>query len=120
MVSPHGPPLRPAQETALGQGFFEVFAYSRRALELVWQTSPRLTIVLALLTVGAGVIPAATARRFSATPEQMAVGASLVGVLSVALGLAGSFQWDVPSGPMMVVVASACFALSLLWPRRHA
>jgi len=38
-----------------------VFAYSRRAIELVWTTSPRLTIALALLTLIAGILPAAIA-----------------------------------------------------------
>ena len=38
-----------------------VFAYSRRALELVWTTSRFLTIALALLTLVAGVLPAAIA-----------------------------------------------------------
>lgn len=38
-----------------------VFAYSRRAIELVWTTSPALTIALALLTLVAGILPAAIA-----------------------------------------------------------
>ncbi len=38
-----------------------VFAYSRRALELVWTTSRPLTFILAVLTVLAGVLPAAIA-----------------------------------------------------------
>ena len=37
--------------------FLGVFAYSRRAIELVWQTSPRFTIFLLLLTLLAGVFP---------------------------------------------------------------
>jgi ATP-binding cassette subfamily B protein len=38
-----------------------VFGYSSRALELVWTTSRPLTITLALLTLVAGVLPAAIA-----------------------------------------------------------
>ncbi len=38
-----------------------VFAYSRRALYLVWTTSRPLTLALAILTVLAGVLPAAIA-----------------------------------------------------------
>ncbi len=38
-----------------------MFRYSRRALELVWTTSRLLTMVLALLTLVAGVLPAAIA-----------------------------------------------------------
>jgi ATP-binding cassette subfamily B protein len=43
------------------QGFFGIFQYSRRAIELVWSTNPRLTIALALLTLIAGVLPASVA-----------------------------------------------------------
>lgn len=38
-----------------------VFRYSRRALELVWSTSRTLTVLLALLTLFAGLLPAAVA-----------------------------------------------------------
>ncbi len=38
-----------------------VFGYSNRAIELVWTTSRSLTIVLAVLTLVAGVLPAAIA-----------------------------------------------------------
>jgi ATP-binding cassette subfamily B protein len=40
---------------------FDVFRYSRRALELVWSTSKRLALVFAVLTLVAGVLPAAVA-----------------------------------------------------------
>ncbi|MCM2310042.1 MAG: ABC transporter ATP-binding protein/permease [Steroidobacteraceae bacterium] len=39
----------------------EVFQYTRHALELVWATSRRLSIALAILTVVAGMVPAAIA-----------------------------------------------------------
>jgi ATP-binding cassette subfamily B protein len=38
-----------------------VFGYSRRAMELVWTTSQALTFTLAILTLVAGVLPAAVA-----------------------------------------------------------
>lgn len=38
-----------------------VFAYSGRAVRLVWQTSPGLTVALAVLTLLAGILPAAVA-----------------------------------------------------------
>ncbi|NRB72055.1 MAG: ABC transporter ATP-binding protein [Xanthomonadales bacterium] len=44
-----------------GDGFFSVFRYSRRALALVWSTNPGLTAVLAVLTLIAGLLPAAMA-----------------------------------------------------------
>jgi len=50
------PPLE-----ATTRGFFGVFRYSRRAIELVWVTNGRLTVFLALLTLVAGILPAAMA-----------------------------------------------------------
>jgi ATP-binding cassette, subfamily B, bacterial len=41
--------------------FLDLFNYSRRALELVWTTSSRLALIFALLTLVAGVLPAAVA-----------------------------------------------------------
>ena len=38
-----------------------VFGYSRRALDLVWTTSPALTLTIGFLTIVAGVLPAAIA-----------------------------------------------------------
>ncbi len=46
---------------ATTRGFFGVFRYSRRALDLVWVTNKRLTVALALFTLVAGVLPAAMA-----------------------------------------------------------
>jgi ATP-binding cassette subfamily B protein len=43
------------------RGFFGVFRYSRRALQLVWTTNRNLTLALAALTVIAGVLPASIA-----------------------------------------------------------
>lgn len=53
-------PKSPRDAARLRQ-FFEVFRFSRRALWLVWQTSPRLTLVLGALTLVAGTLPAAVA-----------------------------------------------------------
>lgn len=58
------------------------------------------------------IIPPAAARRFSRTPEQMAIGAGLIGCAAVAFGLWGSLLWDTPSGPSIVVAAMLAFALS--------
>jgi len=44
-----------------GSRLMGVFRYSRRALELVWTTSRRLTILLAVATLIAGLLPAAAA-----------------------------------------------------------
>jgi ATP-binding cassette, subfamily B, bacterial len=50
----------PVEELTL-RGFFGVFRYSRRAIELVWSTNRPLTLALAGLTLIAGVLPASVA-----------------------------------------------------------
>ncbi|HEX3843699.1 MAG TPA: ABC transporter ATP-binding protein [Steroidobacteraceae bacterium] len=54
------PPAAPVEKLTL-RGFFGVFRYSRRAVELVWSTNRPLTVGLACLTVIAGVLPASIA-----------------------------------------------------------
>ncbi|HBD23253.1 MAG TPA: hypothetical protein DC023_02380 [Oceanospirillaceae bacterium] len=73
-----------------------------------------MKIVGVLLITALLIIPAATARRFAVSPEQMAGFAALVGVVAVVLGLMGSMEWDTPAGPSIVVAALVCFLLSLL------
>ncbi len=72
-----------------------------------------IKIVGVLLITALLIIPAATARRFSATPEQMAMFAVIVGILAVVGGLFGSLQFDTPSGPSIVVAAMMVFVASL-------
>lgn len=65
MANPHGPltPAAPPADNwydALTRNF-AVFAYTRRAIELVWSTNRRLAILLGLLTLAAGLLPAAMA-----------------------------------------------------------
>jgi zinc transport system permease protein len=75
-----------------------------------------MKIVGILLVTSLIIIPAATARRFSATPEAMAVLAAVIGCLAVAGGLAGSMAFDTPSGPSIVVAAFVLFVFSALMP----
>ena len=43
----------------------------------------------------------------------MAAGASLIGCAAVLAGIFGSFTWDTPSGPSIVVAATLLFAVIL-------
>ncbi len=72
-----------------------------------------MKIIGVLLITALLIIPAATARRFAATPEIMALIAALTGAAAVVLGLFGSLRFDTPSGPSMVVAALALFLVSL-------
>ncbi len=73
-----------------------------------------MKIVGILLITALLIIPAATARRFAATPETMAIFASLLGAIAVVGGLFGSLRYDTPSGPSIVVAALVLFIFSLL------
>lgn len=73
-----------------------------------------MKIVGVMLITALLIIPAATARRLSSGPEQMAVISAIVGALAVVGGLFGSLQWDTPSGPSIVVAALALFLLTLV------
>jgi zinc transport system permease protein len=77
-----------------------------------------MKVVGLLLVTSLLIIPAATARRFAGNPEVMALLASLIGCFAVAVGLYGSFTWDTPAGPSIVVAACGLFLLSLLMPKR--
>lgn len=79
-----------------------------------------MKIVGVLLITSLLIIPAAAAQRHSRTPEQMAIGASLLGMLAVGGGLSLSWFEDTPAGPSIVVCASSLFLLSLALPRRTA
>jgi ATP-binding cassette subfamily B protein len=50
-----------APKNNVDKNMLGVFRYSRRAIELVWKTSPALTIGLAIATLIAGILPAAMA-----------------------------------------------------------
>ncbi len=73
-----------------------------------------MKIVGVLLITALLIIPAATARKYSTSPEQMAVLAGLTGLASVVIGLFGSLEWDTPSGPSIVVAALVLFILSII------
>ncbi|MDO4431361.1 MAG: zinc ABC transporter permease subunit ZnuB [Lonepinella koalarum] len=79
-----------------------------------------LTIALSMKFVGALIItslliiPAATARRFASTPENMAIIGVLISMIAVSLGLALSALYNTAAGPSVVIAASLLFTLSLM------
>jgi len=75
-----------------------------------------MKVVGILLVVSLLIIPAATARRISTTPEQMALLAAMIGTVAVIGGLFGSLQWDLPAGPAVVSTATLLFLLVTLIP----
>ena len=78
-----------------------------------------LRLCLVLLITSLLIIPAAAAQRHSRSPEQMAVTASVLGVVAVCAGLSLSWFQDTPAGPSIVVAAAVLFLLSLAIPKRR-
>jgi ATP-binding cassette subfamily B protein len=97
----------PAPESLTLRGFFGVFRYSRRALELVWSTDRGLTLALALLTLLAGVLPASVAY----------VGSLIVDAVLGAIRTAGSaahvLRLVALEGVLIATIAAAQRGLSL-------
>ena len=77
-----------------------------------------MKIVGVLLITSLLIIPAAAAQRHARSPEQMALGASLLGLVAVCAGLALSWFKDTPAGPSIVVSAASLFLCSFALPRR--
>lgn len=73
-----------------------------------------IKIIGVLLITALLIIPAATARFFARTPEQMAGLAAAIGVISVIAGLHGSLAFDTPSGPSIVVAGLVLFLIGLV------
>ncbi len=84
-------------------------------LALALVVAVAIKVVGVLLIAAMLLIPAAVARPFVRTPEQMAIGASVSAVISVLGGLALSLEYDTPAGPSIVCVAAALFVLSSLF-----
>ncbi|MEH6344620.1 MAG: zinc ABC transporter permease subunit ZnuB [Bermanella sp.] len=71
-----------------------------------------MKLVGVLLITALLIIPAAAARPFSQGPKQMALLATLVSMVAVALGLGLSYQFDTPAGPSIVLTSAFFFVLS--------
>lgn len=90
--------------------------------EVIFLLLLALTIAVAIKVVGVLlitamlIVPAITARRFAGGPETMAVLAVLAGAGAIGLGLYGSFAFDTPAGPSIVVGACALFILARIVP----
>lgn len=93
----------------------EGFAVER--LRLVLMLMFALVIAVAMKIVGVLlitallIIPAATARRLSSSPEQMALITVVFGIAAVGGGLSLSWYVDTPAGPSVVVTAFVMFLL---------
>ncbi|MDD1792934.1 zinc ABC transporter permease subunit ZnuB [Enterovibrio makurazakiensis] len=109
---------RPLLAITVNEDMARVDGYNVDRLKLILMLMVGLVIAIAMKFVGAliitslMIIPAATARRFAVSPEQMAMLASGIGMISVVGGIALSWFKDTPAGPSVVVVAGLLFFLS--------
>ncbi|MGB0410426.1 MAG: metal ABC transporter permease [Pikeienuella sp.] len=94
-----------------------------RREQLILTLALAITVAVALKVVGALlitamlIIPAAAARPFARTPEVMAALAILIGWGAVYGGLSASFAMDTPTGPTIVAMAAALFAVGAVLGR---
>lgn len=76
-----------------------------------------MKIVGVLLITALLIIPAAGARYWARSPEGMALMASMIGMMSVSVGMLISHWWDVPTGPAIVVISTGIFIISSFYSR---
>lgn len=86
-------------------------------LAIALSVAASVKVVGLLLITSLLIVPAAAARCVSTTPTQMAIRASLAGMLSVGAGLWASMRWDTPSGPSIILAAIGVFALARCFRR---
>ncbi len=115
---------RPLLSITIHEELARVEGLSVTWIRLLFMLMVALVIALAMKIVGILlitsllIIPAATARHFACTPEQMALLAILIGGLAVMMGLMMSWYWDTPTGPSVVIAAASLFTFAFMIPRR--
>jgi len=109
---------RPLLSTTVNEDLAAVDGINIDLMRLILMLLVGIVIAVGMKFVGALImtslliIPAATARKFSSTPEQMALFASVIGSIAVCGGLSLSWFYDTPAGPSVVISAAAMFMLS--------
>lgn len=109
-----------SEEMAAASGIRPAHEKLILTLALALTVAASIRLVGTLLIAALLIIPAASARRSATTPENMAIRATIAGMLSVLGGLGLSLGLDTPAGPSIVVVALGIFILSWLLPARHS
>lgn len=110
------------EEIAAAEGVPVAVIRSVFMLLVAFTIALSIKMVGILLITAMLIIPAAAARAFVSTPEQMAVGAAGISVASVLAGLGMSAQFDTPAGPSIVLVLTVLFmaAIPLLLRKNRA
>jgi ATP-binding cassette subfamily B protein len=106
-MSAHGP-RQSTDKPELARGFLGVFAYSRRALQLVWTTSRALSIGFGILTLIAGSLPAAIAY----------VGSLIVDAVVAAIAAGGADHAARTSHAIFLVITEGLLVAALAGAQR--
>jgi zinc transport system permease protein len=86
-------------------------------LSLAVVVAVAIKVVGVLLIAAMLIIPAATARPFSRTPETMAIIAAFIGCGASLAGVQASYIMDTPTGPTIVCIVAVLFGVSSVF--RH-
>ncbi len=90
------------------------------SLALAVVVAVAIKVVGVLLIAAMLIIPAAAARPLARTPEAMAIWAAAIGTLAVVGGMRSSYQFDTPTGPSIVCVASVLFIVTAIIGARRS
>ena len=103
------------EDLARAEGINPIYINLLLTIVLTIVVAVSLQIIGLLLITAMLIIPAATSRRLANSPGQMALIATLVGVISVISGIFLSVELDAPSGPSIVIISAILFFLSYLF-----
>jgi zinc transport system permease protein len=101
------------EEMAAAEGVPVAFTRAAFMLLMAFAVALSIKIVGILLITSLLIIPAATARSFASTPEQMAAGAAAISAVGVLAGLGVSLNFDTAAGPSIVLALTAIFVAAL-------
>ena len=111
---------------AFDQEMAEASGVPARRFFFLLLTLVALTIVVSLKTVGAILvfalllIPAATAYQLTSSLHRMMQYSVGIGILVSVMGVLLSFQFDLPSGPAIVLLATGVFFLAVAFSPKRA
>jgi len=106
---------RPLLSLTVHEGLAQIEGVKVNLIKIVYMLLIASLVAVALKVIGVllitalMIIPAAAARTVSNTPLQMIIFSSICGILSVVGGIFSSSQWDVPTGPAIVLSATVLF-----------
>lgn len=101
------------EEMAAAEGVPVAAVQAIFMLLIAFTVALSIKLVGILLITALLIIPAAAARPFVSTPEQMMIGAAIVSIISILAGLTLSLELDTPAGPSIVLVLTGLFLIAI-------